>query len=224
MEIEAGFPTIADYHDDHFTAADISDELASRQLELEELAAEARSKFNDALSAVNQLIDPFQPRKKVVLGFPFHPRTGKIRMPRDKDVTDHGIHDEQEERSDDDCPISELALEVEQLNASTQPFKPPPARRGRPASVKSNPADIQWVSSSPGKYGVNKPKCPPCARLKKKDPCNGQAPCRQCWGKGRRTPEECQEWGENYIPKVRKRRGPKPGHKLAKKAALAEEQ
>lgn len=224
MEVES----CASHHVDHCednqatVASDETDNLATRQLELEQLAAEATLRLNDALSAVNQLIDPPEPHFTPVPGLPFHRKTGKIRKPREQDTSDDDAF-EPEDNSDDDYPTSDFFFDVEGSGSGT-PASKPPAKRGRPASVKPNPADVRWVSSVAGRYGVNKPKCPPCARLKKKDPCNGQAPCRQCWGKGRRTPEECQEWGENYVPKIRKRRGPKPGHKSAKKLASTEEE
>jgi len=63
-----------------------------------------------------------------------------------------------------------------------------------------------WISTAKGKYGLNKPKCPPCHRLKKKDPCRGPPPCRECYGKGRRYAAQCQEWGEGFVPKQKRDR------------------
>jgi hypothetical protein len=225
MEVESSVAhNMEQPHDENHTdASEAVDIQATRQLELEQLAAEATSRLNDALLAVNQLIEPSEPCFKPVVGWPFHPKTGKVRKPREQDASDDDDFG-RGDSSDDDYPVSDLAVEVERMDAGTQIPKTTPAKRGRPASAKPNPADVRWVSSAAGRYGVNKPKCPPCARLKKKDPCNGQAPCRQCWGKGRRTPEECQEWGENYVPKIRKRRGPQPGHKNAKKISMMEEE
>jgi hypothetical protein len=181
-------------------AADLS---TRRHLELERLAAQATARLNDALYAINQVIkapEPHPPTRHN-LSSPFHPRTGKVRRPREQDSSDDetfGAPESSDDESNTCGPIFEGMMPSSRTLTS--------CKRGRPLSTKPNPCDVPWVSTTNGRFGTNKPKCPPCARLKKKDPCNGQAPCRQCYGKGRRTPEECQEWGENYVPKIRKKR------------------
>jgi len=61
-----------------------------------------------------------------------------------------------------------------------------------------------WVTTAKSKFGNNKPKCPPCHRLKKSNPCRGPPPCRECFAKGRRLAVQCQEWGEGFVPKQRR--------------------
>lgn len=193
--------------------SDENDNSAQRQLELEHLAAQATARLNDALRAINRASKAAEPRTPVelVLGSPFHPKTGRIRKPREQDSSEDETF-KVESSSDEDCHIPTPECQDTAMRAG--PGSEPDLttfKRGRPPTVKSSAANTRWVSMASGRYGVNKPKCPPCARLKKKDPCNGQAPCRQCYGKGRRTPEECQEWGEGYVPKIRKRRARKAG-------------
>lgn len=121
----------------------------------------------------------------------FHPKTGRIRLPRDHDT-------DSEDGSDDEF---QLPQEVS--------FP----KLGR-TSWSSDVDAPGWVSTAKSPFGVNKPKCPPCWRLKKKDPCRGPPPCRECVGKGRRTVQECQEWGEGYVKKIRKGRVGRPPKKL----------
>lgn len=203
LDIDDGLSQAEDYHDS-----------VRGQHDLEQLAAQATARLQDALYAISQVIvtpnqltppRPTQPK----LSSPFHPKTGQIRRPRDHESSDEEIL--RVESEDEEIPFSAFGGEEARERGSPKIVpKPITGKRGRPPANKSAD-DVPWVSTANGRYGINKPKCPPCARLKKKDPCNGQAPCRQCWGKGRRTPEQCQEWGENYVPKVRKRRARNTG-------------
>jgi hypothetical protein len=207
--------TLAEEHEEEHAEehAEEHDDLATKQLELEELAAQATASLNEALSAINKVTIASEPRTPLppVLGTPFHPRTGKVRKPRNQDSSDDEIF-KVESSSDEDCHMSEMECEGDEGRASPEAVpKASTGKRGRPPTAKTSPADTRWISTANGRYGTNKPKCPPCARLKKKDPCNGPPPCRQCFGKGRRTAELCQEWGETYVPKVRKRRCRKTG-------------
>jgi hypothetical protein len=205
MEVETNHYPEQNHRESDREMLNVVEDFPKRNLELEQLAAQARATLYDALSAINQVIEPTQPRisTRPILSSPiqFHPRTGKIRRPRELDSSDDDTFGAQKSSDEDSHTFNPVFQGM-----MTTPRKLTPAKRGRPPSAKRAADNIPWVSDATGKWGVNKPKCPPCARLKKKDPCNGQAPCRQCWGKGRRTPEECQEWGENYVPRIRKRR------------------
>ncbi|KAH8596805.1 hypothetical protein B0O99DRAFT_685284 [Bisporella sp. PMI_857] len=106
----------------------------------------------------------------------FHPKTGKIRRPRSASSLYSS--------SSSDTELSPLQL--------SQKWKKVPFGG--------------WISTATSKYGFNKPKCPPCYRLKKKDPCRGPPPCRECFRKGRRTAEMCQEWGEGFVPRQKRDR------------------
>jgi len=114
-----------------------------------------------------------------------HPKTGKIRLPRSSSVS------------------SASSAESTSSTVPQQPISFPKLSKEK-WELPENIDELGWVSTAKTMYGLNKPKCPPCHRLKKKDPCRGPPPCRECYRKGRRTAMECQEWGEGYLPKRRK--------------------
>ena len=158
---------------------------------LKGLAARAKTLMdeNDARVAIT----PPKPTRILASPFKFHPKTGKIRKPRDWDTSD-------EDSGDSAGTVMDYTKTSPRKSPGTVPKLATPLRNSfvKGSQSPSSPGS-HWVGS-PGK---NKPKCPPCHRLKKADPCTGPAPCKECYRKGRTTAEQCQEWGENYVPKLR---------------------
>lgn len=85
-----------------------------------------------------------------------------------------------------------------------------------------------WFPSSRAPNGVNKPKCPPCARKKQKFDCTGGPPCNECSVRGHSAGQCQSEWmkprakrgeGQKAMRMKEKARLEKEAAKAARKAA-----